>query len=422
MLVVIGVHSPKFPNEKNTASIRKAVLRYGVTHPVVNDVDLALWKRYGVTFWPSFVLIDPEGRYSGKANGEGLYKTLDQAIGKMVKEYRAKRRLKETPLKFALEREKIKGPLFFPGKVLADTLSNRLFISDSTHNRIVVTDLEGKSFAVAGTGKEGKKDGPFDQATFSDPQGLAFDGQTLYVADRKNHLIRALDFKTKTVKTIAGTGYQDRKPRSGPGLRVGLNSPWDLLYHEKRLYIAMAGHHQIWIMDLASRAIGPFAGDGDENLLDGPRAKAKFAQPSGLASDGINLYIADSETSAIRTMPLNGRGYIRTIVGQGLFEFGDVNGTGRQVRLQHALGVLCHQGKVLVADTYNSKIKLIDPADQSCTTFVGDPKEATFDEPGGLSLAGGKLYVADTNAHRIRVVDVQTRAVSTLELQGVAPP
>jgi len=300
-------------------------------------------------------------------------------------------------------------------------LTDRLFIADSTNNRIVITDLQGNGIAVAGSGKEGKKDGSFAEATFAEPQGMAWDGKLLYVADRKNHLIRSLDLKAKTVKTIAGVGYQERKIKSGPALLTGLNSPWDLLYMQNRLFIAMAGHHQIWIMDMVSRRIGPFAGDGDENLMDGPPSRAKFAQPSGLGTDGRELFIADSETSAIRAVPLSGRGMVRTIVGAGLFEFGDTNGQGKQVRLQHALAAIHHQGKLYVADTYNSKIKLIDPVQGTCTTFLGDA-EGTFDEPSGLSIAAGKMYVADTNAHRIRVIDLESKDITTVELKGVNPP
>ncbi len=421
-LVIIGVHSPKFPHEKLTTSIRKAVLRLGVDHPVVNDANLVLWRRFNVEAWPTFILIDPEGRYRGRANGEGLYDVMDKSVGALVKDYRARRMLTETPMPFALEREQLKEPLFFPGKVLAS--SNRLFIADSSNNRIVITDLQGKCLAVAGTGKEGKADGPFAKAMFSDPQGLAFDGvKYLYVADRKNHLIRELDIKEQTVKTIAGNGTQDRTlmpkhGRSRKATSIGLNSPWGLLLDNQRLYIGMAGHHQIWALDVQRKLIWPFAGDGEENLLDGPPSLAKFAQPSGLGTDGTNLYVADSEVSGIRAVPLNGTGPVRTIAGAGLFEFGDVNGQGKMVRLQHALDVASHDGALYVADTYNSKIKLI--SGQSCTTFVGDTP-GTFNEPGGISIANGKLYVADTSSHRIRIVDLETRAVSTLELQGVEP-
>jgi DNA-binding beta-propeller fold protein YncE len=428
VLVVIGVHTPKFPNEKKTASIRNAILRYQVKHPVVNDANHFIWRRYGVQSWPTLVLIDADGKYVGHAQGEGQYELLDRVIGKMVEEYRTKKKLKETPLALALEKEKIQSPLFFPGKVLADAASKRLFIADSTNNRIVITDLAGKKIAVAGTGREGKTDGDFAKASFSDPQGMALDGEILYVADRKNHLIRTLDLRSKKVKTIAGTGQQDRRGRDGggPALRTGLNSPWDLLLHNKKLYIAMAGHHQIWTLDLAKERVDPFAGSGAESLQDGSLRESAFAQPSGLASDGKNLYVADSEISAIRALPLDGVGEVKTIVGEGLFEFGDVDGKGSKVRLQHALGVAWRDGKLYVADTYNSKIKLIDPAERACSTFKGDQAgwlaDGTFNEPGGLSFAGNKLYVADTNAHRIRVIDMETRTLSTLHLQGVDAP
>jgi DNA-binding beta-propeller fold protein YncE len=275
---------------------------------------------------------------------------------------------------------------------------------------------------VAGTGKEAKKDGSFAEAMFADPQGMALNGEILYVADRKNHSIRALDLKAQTVKTIAGTGQQDPllfpKYKAVNPLVRRLNSPWDLLLHNKKLYIAMAGHHQIWRLDFARKLIGPYAGNGNEDLANGQLQSSSFAQPSGLGTDGINLYVADSEISAIRVLPLEGPGFVQTIVGDGLFEFGDMNGTGREVRLQHALGVIFHKGKLYVADTYNSKIKLIDPKERTCTTFLGDTP-GTFDEPGGLSIAGSKLFVADTNAHRIRVVDLESRDVITLDIQGV---
>jgi len=429
ILVVIGIHTPKFPNEKMTESIRKAILRYQVSHPVVNDAEAIIWRRYRVGSWPTLVLIDPDGRYYGQISGEGVYEVLDEHIGKLVKEYRAKKMLNEQPLRFQLARlaENGASPLYFPGKVLADKASKRLFIADSTHHRIVITTLDGRKIAIAGTGSAGRADGPFASAQFSDPQGMAQGGDTLYVADRKNHLIRALDLKNQTVTTIAGTGEQDReRNRGGPALKIGLNSPWDLLLHDGKLVIAMAGHHQIWVLDLARAHVAPFAGKGDEGLKDGPLAKASFAQPSGLATDGHTLYVADSEISAIRALPLDGKGEVSTIVGEGLFEFGDVDGEGSKVRLQHALGVAWREGNLYVADTYNSKIKRIDPARRTCTTFVGEGagwlKGALFNEPGGLSFAGDKLYVADTNGHRIRVVDLRTRAVSTLSLQGVEAP
>ncbi len=430
ILVILGIHTPKFPNEALTDSIRKAILRYEIHHPVANDARRAIWDRYRVNSWPTLVLIDPAGNYYGRIAGEGGYDILDQHIEKIAKEFRAKKMLKEDMgIQFKLAAE-MRGPLYFPGKVLADAAGKRLFIADSTHHRVVITTLEGKKIAVAGSGVEGNKDGPFAKAQFSDPQGMALDGDVLYVADRKNHQIRALDLKNQTVKTVAGTGEQDRfaRNRSGPALKIGLNSPWDLLLHKGKLYIAMAGHHQIWTLDLMREQVHPFAGNGAEDIEDGPLPQSCFAQPSGLATDGKTLWVADSEASAIRAVPLDGVGEVSTVVGvvgDGLFNFGDKDGDADKVRLQHALGVAYKDGKLYVADTYNSKIKLIDPVKKTCTTFLGEGggwlNGRTFDEPGGLSFAGDTLYVADTNAHRIRVIDVKTRAVRTLRLEGVEP-
>jgi DNA-binding beta-propeller fold protein YncE len=427
-LVVIGVHSAKFDNEKSTASIRKAILRYEVHHPVVNDAQMRIWRDFHVQSWPTLVLIDPEGNLVGYASGEGNYDVLDRVIARLIEQHKAKKTLDDKPRRFELAHEEGASPLFFPGKVLADAASGRLFIADSTHHRIVITDLNGKKIAIAGAGEAGRVDGPFAQAKFNDPQGMALDGNRLYVADRKNHLVRVLHLKENTVSTLAGTGMQGQdREHGGKALATGLNSPWDLLLHDGKLFIAMAGAHQIWLLDLASSEVGPYAGDGRENIGDGPLSSARFAQPSGLASDGTTLYVADSEVSAVRAVPFAPDDSVRTLVGEGLFEFGDVDGPGAKARLQHALGVVWAEGKIYIADTYNSKIKTLDPKTRSCTTFLGGESAGwlapqLFNEPGGISYAAGKLYLADTNAHRIRVVDLKTKTVSTLALQGVEAP
>jgi thiol-disulfide isomerase/thioredoxin len=429
-LVVIGIHTAKFQNEKNTESIRKAILRYEISHPVVNDANQRIWETFGSRSWPTLLLIDPEGYAVWADSGEGHYEALDREITRLIKIHKDKKTLNDKPLKFQLARlhESGASPLFFPGKVLADAPGKRLFLADSTHHRIVITDLDGKKIAIAGVGEPGKTDGAFAAARFNDPQGLALKGDLLYVADRRNHLIRVLDLKAQTVKTAAGTGAQGQdRDLGGPALKVGLNSPWDLLLLGDRLFIAMAGHHQIWTFDLAKDTVAPYAGSGRENIRDGSLLTSCFAQPSGLATDGKTLWVADSEVSAVRAVPLNGEGEVKTVVGEGLFEFGDVDGTGDKVRLQHALGLAYHDGKLYVADTYNSKIKLLDPIKRSSTTFLGGEPEGwlatpLFSEPGGISYADGKLYVADTNAHRIRVVDVKTKTLSTLKLQGVEAP
>jgi DNA-binding beta-propeller fold protein YncE len=429
-LVVIGVHSAKFQNEKETENIRRIILRYEIEHPVYNDADFNVWKEYGVRAWPTQVLIDPAGYVVGTVSGEGNYDVIDNAISQLSVEFRKRGELNEQPLSLALERAKVGDlPLAFPGKVLADPNSDRLFIADSNHNRLVVTKLDGSLIETIGTGAAGAEDGPFDKATFYRPQGLARSGDSLYVADTSNHLIRAVNLKARTVETVAGTGKQTHEYfKTGPAKSISLSSPWDLQLVGPTLYIAMAGPHQIWQLDLNSNEVSTFAGSGREARLDGTLLKSGFAQPSGMASDGKQLYIADSESNIIRAIDLTA-GEVRTLVGGDLFEFGDVDATGDDVRLQHPLGLVLYGDKVLIADTYNHKIKELDPKRQKVTTFLGsgkpgqvDGKTAQFYEPAGLSIARDKLYVADTNNHAIRVVDLKTRLTSTLKINGLMPP
>lgn len=430
-LVVIGVHSAKFENEKDLENIRRIVLRYEIEHPIVNDADFNIWRAYAVNAWPTRYLIDPAGYIIGRLSGEGGYEELDKAIGDSIAEFRKRGELNEAPIKLVLERAKVGDlPLAFPGKILADEKSSRLFIADSDHNRIVVTRLDGALWETIGAGAHGSEDGAFDRATFFRPQGLALDGETLYVADTENHLIRAVDLKSKTVTTIAGTGQQSlRRGESGPARAIALNSPWDLQLVGRTLYIAMAGPHQIWKLDLDKQEVSTFAGSGREARVDGPVDEAGFAQPSALATDGKTLYVSDAEANIIRAIELGPNGQVRTLVGGDLFDFGDVDGSGNDVRLQHPLGLARWNNKLMIADTYNHKIKVLDPVARSVKTFAGagkpgqaDGARPSFYEPGGLSVAGDKLYVADTNNHAVRVVNLKTKETQTLQLKGLQPP
>jgi thiol-disulfide isomerase/thioredoxin len=429
-LVVIGVHSAKFENEKETDNIRRIILRYEIEHPVINDADFRIWEEYGVRGWPTLVLIDPAGYLIGSVSGEGNFDVLDRVIGQTVEEFRKRGELKEGALSLALERAKVGDlPLAFPGKVLADATGDRLFIADSNHNRIVVTKLDGTLLETIGTGGRGMKDGAFDAAEFYRPQGMALDGDSLYVADTENHSIRRVNLRSRTVETVAGTGKQFFSyDASGPAREVGLNSPWDLQLVGRNLYIAMAGPHQIWSLNLDTMRVSVYAGTGREGRRDGPLDEAAFAQPSGITSDGKLLYVADSEANIIRALDPSKK-TVQTIAGGDLFDFGDTDGEGDGVRLQHPLGVAAYDGKVFIADTYNHKIKLLEPSAGRVRTFLGTGKPgqadgalASFYEPGGLSVARGKLYVADTNNQAVRVVDLATRQTVTLKIKGLQPP
>jgi len=430
-LQVIGVHSAKFTAERETENIRQAVLRYGIEHPVVNDHEMRVWQEYAVRAWPSFMLIDPKGKVFGTHSGERIFELFDGVIGQMAEHYEGLGELKRGPLELTMERDREpKSLLSFPGKVLAEPGGDRLFIADSNHHRIVVASRStGAVLDVAGSGEPGFGDGAFEEALFQGPQGMALEGDLLYVADTLNHSIRRVDLRSRTVVTLAGTGKQDEDFNNLPGPARGrsLNSPWDLELAHGVLFIAMAGSHQIWGLDLEEFYIAGHAGSGQEDHIDGPLLAAALAQPSGLTSDNDNLFIADSEVSSIRSVDLDPRGgHVKTVVGEGLFDYGDVDGGPDVARLQHPLDVEYVEGTLFVADTYNNKIKAVGLHTRSARTFSGTGEagladgpadQARFDEPAGLSAADGKLYVADTNNHAIRVVDVVDGSVETFQLR-----
>ncbi|MBM3945362.1 MAG: alkyl hydroperoxide reductase [SAR202 cluster bacterium] len=426
-LAVVGVHSAKFPQERETDSLRRAVLRYGIEHPVVNDRDFGIWSRYTVRTWPTLMFIDPQGKVLGKHEGEFQGEAMDGLLAKLISQFETHGLIHPKPLPILLERDKEKdGALSFPGKVLADPAGHRLFVADSNHQRIVVTSPSGRVEDIIGSGEAGLNDGGFTDATFNDPQGMALDGDTLYVADTKNHAVRKISLTSKSVTTIAGDGKQSLRFYSGgPGSAVQLNSPWDVTIHNGVLYIAMAGFHQLWRLDLATGTVAPHAGTGREHIQDGPLAESALAQPSGITNDGTSLFFTDSETSSVRRAGIALDGHVTSIVGLDLFTFGDVDGSGDDVRLQHPLGICMLEANLLIADTYNNKIKLVMPDTRTVATLLGGGapglrdgagQTALFNEPGGLSIMNGKLYIADTNNHAIRVADLQTLEVSTLEV------
>ncbi len=432
-LVVIGVHSAKFNSEKDSENIRNAILRYEIHHPVINDKDFQVWSSYGVRAWPSFALIDPNGKVVGMTSGENVYDLLEPYIEGLVKHYKAEGQLNLRPLVLHLEKDKKPAmPLSFPGKVSADKATDTLIVSDSDHNRILVLSLDGKVKDVIGGKAHGFKDGSFETARFFRPQGVDYDAASgvIYVADTENHAIREIDLKKRTVKTLAGTGHQARQYNvEGTGTSVALNSPWDVLKIGDLLYIAMAGSHQIWTLDLKSRAAKIYAGSAYENIVDDKNfKKAALAQTSGLTTDGSSLFFVDSETSSLRVAALPPNSGVSTFIGTGLFDFGDKDGDAKQALLQHPIGIAYHDGLIYVADTYNNKVKAFDPKTRVIRTVIGNGQpgyqdglaaQALLNEPCGLTFAGDKLYIADTNNNLIRVWDPKSGQVSTLTLSGL---
>ena len=436
----VGVHSAKFDNEKVSENIRNAVLRYEIAHPVVNDDTMQMWQRIGVRSWPSMAVVGPKGNLLLLVSGEGNKEVIDACITAALAFY-SKDIFRHDPVPMSPEKDKqrIDSPLRYPGKLAIDTEGERLFISDSNHHRIVITDLNGRFIDTIGTGRIGLADGGYDEARFFRLQGLAFHKDNLYVADAENHALRIVDTKAKTVRTLAGNGTQGRDyqgGRGGPEQRI--STPWDVLVEEGKVFIAMAGTHQIWSYDLKQQIAENYSGNGSEqNLNDADRLLAAWAQPSGLAVGNGELFVADSESSTVRAIDLK-IGATRTIAGgesaqpRNLFAFGDKDGIGEQARMQHVLGVQWwgKKKKVIVADTYNHRLKLLDPKTGGVKRWVGSGKpglrdgnglDAQFSEPAGFALGpqAKRLFVADTNNHAIRVVDLGSLIVSTLKLTGV---
>ncbi|MCU0527277.1 MAG: redoxin domain-containing protein [Elainella sp. Prado103] len=435
-LTVIGIHSAKFDHEKGIDPVRQSILRHDIHHPVLIDRDFQIWQQYVVKAWPTIMVIDPQGYVVGYVSGEGKREFLDDLIAKLIQKHDVKGTLEPQPLAWSMSPQLADRPLSFPGKVLADLDTDRLFIADTGHHRIVITTLSGQLRHIVGVGTPGLWDGQFDEAEFSAPQGMAFDRshQVLYVADSNNHAIRKLDLVEQTVETIAGVGQQSQNihPHGGKAREVALNSPWDLQLFRHFLLIAMAGMHQIWGLDLIDGQIGTLVGTGAEGCMDGDATLAAFAQPSGLALQANQLFVADSESSSIRSIELDSTPEVRTLCGSGqLFGFGNRDGRGESVRLQHCLGITAAHGLVWIADTYNHKIKRLNPKTGICQSIAGSgvagwqdgsSKIAQFYEPNGLTVAGHWLFVADTNNHVIRRIDLDRLEVSTVVIANLCPP
>jgi hypothetical protein len=352
---------------------------------------------------------------------------MDKLVADMIADYDHAGILDRRPPEF-IQTQETTSTLYFPGKVIAHQSTERLFIADSGHNRIVVSSLDGKLQLVVGSGNASLRDGSLEQAQFNNPQGMALWGNVLYVADTDNHAIRRIDLAKGKVTTVAGSARQGAHIQAGGSARLmDMRSPWDLALWNNILYIAMAGMHQLWALDLITKELRAHAGTGHEAIVDGGLAQAALAQPSGITCIDGRLYFVDSETSSVRWADTDPNGRVGTIAGRGLFDFGDMDGWGDLVRLQHPLGICAYEDVIYIADTYNNKVKRVLPSSRSVQTIAGTGKpglqdgpgaSAMFYEPGGLEVATDQVFIADTNNHAIRIIDLASGNVSTLQLTG----
>ncbi|MEU1934870.1 NHL domain-containing thioredoxin family protein [Streptomyces coeruleorubidus] len=411
-VVVIGVHSPKFVHEAEHQAVVDAVERYGVEHPVLDDPELATWKQYAVRAWPTLVVIDPEGYVVAQHAGEGHAHAIERLVAELEAEHEAKGTLRRGDGPYVAP-EPEPTVLRFPGKALL-LPSGTFLVSDTTRHQLVELAQDGESVVRRiGSGGRGFADGAAGSASFNEPQGLALleDGSVV-VADTVNHALRRLDLTTGEVTTLAGTGRQwwQGSPTSGQAREVDLSSPWDVALWQGKVWIAMAGVHQLWAYDPAEGTVAVAAGTTNEGLVDGPGAEAWFAQPSGLAATPERLWLADSETSALRWVDPDGS--VHTAVGTGLFDFGHRDGVAGQALLQHPLGVTAlPDGSVAVADTYNHALRRYDPATGEVTTLATDLRE-----PSDAVLVGDDIVVVESARHRLTRLRLPEEAVKVPEV------
>ncbi|WP_329300715.1 redoxin domain-containing protein [Streptomyces sp. NBC_00659] len=406
-VVIVGVHSPKFVHEAEHQAVVDAVERYGVEHPVLDDPELATWKQYAVRAWPTLVVIDPEGYVVAQHAGEGHAHAIERLVEELEAEHAAKGTLRRGDGPYVAP-EPEPTVLRFPGKALA-LPSGNLLVSDTTRHQLVELEEDGETVVRRiGSGVRGFVDGGADEAGFSEPQGLALLGEgAVVVADTVNHALRRVDLATGEVTTLAGTGRQwwQGSPTSGPAREIDLSSPWDVALFGGKVWIAMAGVHQLWAYDPEAGTVEVTAGTRNEGLVDGPGPEAWFAQPSGLAATADRLWLADSETSALRWVDPDGS--VHTAVGTGLFDFGHRDGAAGHALLQHPLGVTAlPDGSVAVSDTYNHALRRYDPSTGEVTTLATDLRE-----PSDAVLVGDDIVVVESARHRLTRLRLPEEAV-----------
>jgi len=253
------------------------------------------------------------------------------------------------------------------------------------------------------------------------PAGLATDNRTVYVSNSRNNTIVAIDVVSHSITLVAGANFQDGS-NDGVGDSARFNSPDGIALVNRDLYVLDTNNSDLRKINLDSHAVSTAAGTANiSGTDDGHATSAHFNLPSQIATDGQNLYISDSGNNTIRRLSL-ADAMVKTIGGQAQ-QGGKQDGPATKSMFNGPSGIATDGKVVYVADTGNEAIRKIDLSTLTTSTVAGTGEEgskdgagaeAQFSNPGALCLNGTTLYVMDGDNHAIRKIDTGTSAVTTL--------
>jgi sugar lactone lactonase YvrE len=410
-LSIVGIHQPKFDAELLAGRVLKAANALGIAFPVANDRAWTTWQHYGVQSWPSVALVDTRGRLRRMVAGDHQLAELDSAVAALIEEVGGAVMAAEPGRRTGAEP---RLPLSFPsGLAITDS---HLYVADTGHHRVLECTHAGRVLREFGTGHGDFVDGTFDSAAFLRPRGLCVVRELLYVADTGNHSLRRVRLLDGRVDTVLGSGQAGlvREGSQLPGAALPLNQPWSVIASQERVFIAMAGSNQVWEFDQGQARLKLLAGSGELGIADGPARSAMFAHPAGLAAVQQTLYVVDSATSAIRAIQM-AQSQVQTLVGQGLYEFGDHDGLRRDARLQYPLALALDPSTPVlwIADSYNGSLRKLRLGGGEMTTH---DLPRPLDAPAAIVAGAGSLWIANTGAHEVLRYDLASGLLARLPI------
>lgn len=406
-LNVVAVHVPKFDHERDARRAGRRLRRQKFDFPVAHDADWAAWQQFGVEAWPTVVLIDGEGRIRERVVGDGPVRPLDARVAELVAELVPRSR-SARPVE--LRRGGEPGlPLRFPVGIAAS--GPYLYLVDSNHHRVLECDQGGRVVRQFGSGGPGFIDGPMELAAFNRPHGIAIERDLLYVADSGNHAVRRVHLRTGDVDTVLGAG-RPGTPETGQVAdprAVTLDQPRGLALAAGRLFVASAGDNRVWDYDLARHELSLLAGSGKLDVVDGSGEAASFAEPVSLAAVQQMVYVCDAAGSAVRSVNARTR-QVQTLVGQGAWTFGRVDGQRVDARLQQPQAIALDPGapRLWIADSGNDCLRTLRLGGGELSS-VELPRP--LHGPSGLAVADDVVWIADTEAHAVLRLDARTGAL-----------